>query len=70
MLQEARRHGWGDAEELDAAIAAYAAFVTEHVVDADGVVRGDNSAAEVRGSTTSRGSPGSCWTPVILTSRR
>lgn len=45
MLQEARRRGWGDADELDAAVSAYAVFVREHVVGADGVVRGDNAAS-------------------------
>jgi hypothetical protein len=42
MLQEARKRGWGDAVELNEALAAYERFVTGYAVAADGTVRGDN----------------------------
>ena len=42
MLQEARKRGWGDAAELDEALAAYELFVSDYVVAEDGTVRGDN----------------------------
>jgi len=42
MLQEVRNRGWGDATELDDALAAYERFVCEFVVANDGTVADDS----------------------------
>jgi hypothetical protein len=42
LLQEVRDRGWGDRAELDEALAGYAQFVREHLIDEDGTVQDDS----------------------------
>ena len=42
LLQQARRLGWGDPVEIDAALAAYQDFVTQVLVAPDGTVADDS----------------------------
>ena len=46
LLQEARNLGWGDARELDDALAAYERFVCNFVVADDGTVADDSRRPE------------------------
>jgi hypothetical protein len=39
LLQEARRRGWGNADEIDEALAAFSRFAADHLVDENGRVR-------------------------------
>ncbi len=48
LLQGARDRGWGDAAELDEALAGYERFVVEHLVADDGTVLDDSRHPDVR----------------------
>ncbi|WP_119926886.1 hypothetical protein [Bailinhaonella thermotolerans] len=48
LLQLARMRGWGDAAELDAALAGYAAFARAHLVDGTGAVRWGSDTVNVK----------------------
>jgi hypothetical protein len=46
LLQECAKRGWGEREDLEAALAGYHRFVTEHLVRPDGTVLDDAGPRE------------------------